>query len=170
MEQLEKQKNSEVVVVKIGERSYELKNPNKRDAMDLESELAELIYSDIRQNKKDVAEIAKQNGMDKNAIKKCKRHIFINKHKLDQYEALGDKTEYKRFAANLHQALGWLRFIDGVPTEEDREWLRHEFAEQKYEHENNAGYRESHEHAQKLYNGDPWLDRWRFGDDYHDEL
>lgn len=89
-----------------------------------------------------------------------KKHIFFNIHRLDHYEELGEPVEYKRFDPDLQQALSWKRLTDGVASLEDREWLDHEFQEQKYELENNAGYRESHAYAQKLYNGNPWTDEW----------
>jgi len=98
--------------------------------------------------------------LKKENVQKCKDHIFYNKHLLDQYEKLGDPSEYRRFDPNLKQALAWQRFKDGTPTEKDIEWLRYEFLEQRYELENNAGYRDSHKYAQSHYDGNPWIEEW----------
>lgn len=88
---------------------------------------------------------------------------------LNQYADLGVAPEYKRFDPNLQQALAWLRFINGIATEEDYEWMRHEYVKQKYELENQSNYQEAHEHAQKRYNGHPWSDNWKYSDDYEQE-
>lgn len=115
-----------VVVVKIGDKTYTLNNPYKDGADELQYKLAEKLYNDCRKDNKDVYEIAEKNTLKKENVQKCKDHIFNNEHLLDQYEELGEPAEYKKFDPNLKQALAWERFKDGIPTKEDIEWLRHE--------------------------------------------
>ena len=149
-----------VVVVKIGDKTYTLNNPYKDGADELQYKLAEKLYNDCRKDNKDVYEIAEKNTLKKENVQKCKDHIFNNEHLLDQYEELGEPAEYKKFDPNLKQALAWERFKDGTPTKEDIEWLRHEFVEQAYESKNKAGYRDYHKYAQSRYNDDPWVEEW----------
>ena len=73
---------------------------------------------------------------------------------------MGEPAEYGRFDPNLQQALAWQGFKDEIPTDKDVEWLRHEYVEQAYESKNKSGYKESHEYAQRRFNGNPW-DPWR---------
>lgn len=160
MDELDNQRNKKVVEVKIGDKTYTLKNPYNDGADELQSKLAKKLYDDFRKDNKDVSEIAEKNTLKKENVQKCKDHIFNNEHLLDQYEELGEPAEYKRFDPNLKQALAWKRLKDGIPTKDDLEWLRHEFVEQAYESKNNAGYRDSHKYAQSRYNGDPWIDEW----------
>lgn len=48
MDQLENQKNQKVVKVQVGDKIYTIQNPNKKGALELQSELAELMYNDFR--------------------------------------------------------------------------------------------------------------------------
>lgn len=98
--------------------------------------------------------------LKKKTFKSAKITILNNENLLDQYEELGEPTEYKKFDPNLKQGLAWQRFKDGIPTKEDFKWLRHEFVEQAYESKNNAGYRDSHKYTQSRYNSDPWIEEW----------
>lgn len=156
MDELESQRDKKTVTITLGDKVYEIKNPYKDGAMDLQDELAKQLYKEFRKDKKDVAEIAEKNTLKKENVQKCKDHIFNNEHILDRYEHLGIPIEVKKFDPNLNQALAWQRFKDGIPTEADLEWLKHEFLEQAYEAKNYAGYKECHNYAQKRFNGDPW--------------
>ena len=160
MDELERQRNKKTVIIELNGKEYKIKNPYLEGADQLQFSLAEQLYDSIRCDKTDVKDISEASTLKIENVQKCKDHIFYNKHLLDQYAAQGVKSEYKRFDPNLLQALAWERLKAGIRTEEDLEWLRHEFVEQKYEKENNSGYAEAHAYAQSRFNGDPWKDNW----------
>ena len=89
MDELENQKDKKVVVVKIGDKTYTLNNPDKDGVDELQYPLAEKLYNDYRKDNKDVSEIAEKNTFKKENVQKCKDHIFNNEHLLDPYEELG---------------------------------------------------------------------------------
>jgi len=89
-------------------------------------------------------------------IKRAKDHVFNDKHLLDQYASLGEEPEYARFDPSLEQALAWKRLQRGDFTENDKTWVKHEFAEHCHESKHDAGYAESHERAERLFKGYPW--------------
>jgi len=158
MARLESEKNKKLVRITIGNRTYVLENLNPGDVYQLEQQLANKMYENIRSNKNDVSQIAEQTPVAESAIQQCKDHVFYNKHRLDSYELLGEPVEYGRFDPNLQQALAWERFKNGQATPQDLEWARHEILESRYEARFNAGYRDSHAYAQKYANGAPWTD------------
>ena len=121
MDELENQRDQKLVVIQIGDKTYNLTNSYKDGADELQYKLAEKLYNDWRKDNQDVSEIAEKNTLKKENVQKCKDHIFNNEHLLDQYEELGEPSEYKRFDPNLKQALAWQRFKDGIPTKEDLE-------------------------------------------------
>lgn len=151
--ELDSQKNKKTAVVEIYGKTYVIKNP---EPLTREDTLAEELYNSIRASDTDIAAIAKNLDYKETNIKKCKEHIFYRSHYLDRYK--GEKVEYRRFDADLRQALAWKRLEQGCGTKEDIEWLKHEFAESHHEEKFNAGYNESHNRAQKRYDGKPWND------------
>lgn len=160
MDELEAQKDKKNVQITVGNKTYELKNQYNEGALTLQDDLAGQMYKNIRKDKNDVAVIAERNTLDPKSVQRCKDHVFHNEHYLDLYEDLGEPGEYARFDPNLQQALAWERFKNGVPTPQDREWLRHELCESVYETRHNAGYRESHAYAQNRADGNPW-ESWK---------
>jgi len=158
MRKLYKQRNQKRVKIEVGDRMYMIENADHMGVDLLENKLAEQMYNSIRDNDKDISDIAVQTKIKADNIKKCKDHIFYNEHVLDRYVHLGDDPVVQRFDPDLKQALAWKRFEIGEHTPEDMEWLKHEHAERYIESTYDAGYTESHDRAQSHFDGNPWND------------
>lgn len=87
----------------------------------LENKLAEQMYDSIRDNDKDIYDIAVYTKIKADNIKKCKDHIFYNEHGLDRDTHLGDDPVVQRFDPDLKQGLASKRFEMREHTPEDME-------------------------------------------------
>ena len=154
MDTLNKNSNKSEVDINVDGKQYKLSNP-KRDIYALEEELAKQIYETIRQSTDDTARVATNLNYKESNVEKIKDHLFHNEHILDRYEALGEEAEIKRFDPNLKQGLAWLRVKNGIHTEQDIVFLKHEYAERHHEQKFGTGYSEAHDRAQKKYDGEP---------------
>jgi hypothetical protein len=154
MKYLQQNKNKKKFFIQIEDITYSITNKYLDSANELQFVLAEDLYTSIRNSNTDVLKIAKALGFKIDNIQKIKDHVFYNKHKFDRYK--GEEIEYKRFDANLKQALAWKRLETGKFSTDDIVWLKHEFAEQYHEFKHNAGYSESHNRAQNMFDGEPW--------------
>ena len=74
------------------------------DDTELQFKLADKLYDFMREKNTDISDIAANLGFKADNIKKCKDHIFQNKHLLDQFAELEDSPEYKCFDANLEMS------------------------------------------------------------------
>lgn len=159
MRELECQANNTKVRLDFDDGTYEIENSDLVGADELSDKLADQIYDEIRVSKNDVADIARNLGYKEMNIEKVKNHVFKNKHYLDRLFPL-EPVEYRKFDSDLQQALAWKRLEYGVHTEEDKIWLMHEYAEYHHEKIHNSGYSETHDRAQKRFNGAPWKNNY----------
>ena len=132
------------------------KNPYRENAYELSSNLADQIYDSIRECDTDICDIAENLGFKADNIKNVKDHVFYNKHYLDRVEPV----EYRRFDANIQQALAWKRLETGTHTQEDITWIEHECAERHHELKYGSGYSKAHDQAQSRFDGAPWEDQF----------
>ena len=58
-------------------------------------------------------------------IKNVKDYVFYSKHSLDRL-APAESVEYRRFDANIQQALAWKHLETGTHTQDDVTWIKHE--------------------------------------------
>ena len=158
MKQLDAQSGKKNVVIQVAGQSYSIPNPYNYVAEELSCELAEKIYDSIRESTNDIDTIAKNLGYKRGHIEKIKAHVFTNTHILDMYPG---EEEIKRFDPDLQQAMAWSRLENNTFLEEDRTWLKHEFAEHNYETKFQTGYSKSHSYAESKYAGCPWNDNWK---------
>ncbi len=158
MQTLEKQSSNKSIEIQVGDQIYTLKNPYRKNADELQFNLAEKIYDSIRECDTDICDIAENLGFKADNIKNVKDHIFYNEHNLDRYGP--DKIEHKRFDVTLEQALAWKRLEAGTHTQDDVTWIKHECAERHHELKYDSGYSEAHERAQSHYDGYPWENKF----------
>jgi hypothetical protein len=156
--ELETKQHQKTVKIDVAGKTYMIENADRMGVDQLENKLAEQMYNSIRDNDKDISDIAVYTKIKADNIKKCKDHIFYNEHVLDRYAHLGDDPVVQRFDPDLKQALAWKRFEIGEHTPEDMEWLKHEHLERYIESTYDAGYTESHDRAQSRFDGNPWND------------
>ncbi len=96
----------------------------------------------------DSKKIAENTGFSVEDIRVIRRHIFFNKHELDD--------GYRRFYADYDMAVAWKRLQEGSFLPRDITLLNHELLESKIEKEYNITVREAHEITQKTFN---WLEQ-----------
>ena len=154
MKCLKAQEHKKTVKIWIGDDRYVVNNPDKWNANELQFDLAEKIYDNIRSSNDDVARIAKNYGWKVENVQKVKDHVFYNTHMLDRHGP--ECAEYKRFDGNLNQALAWKKMENNLASAQDKTWLAHEFAECHHEQKFNSGYTEAHERVQSRFDGAPW--------------
>ena len=118
MRELERQSSSKKVEIEFGDQIYTIKNPYCEDAYELGYKLADQIYDSIRESDTDICDIAQNLGFKADNIKNVKDHVFYNKHYLDRL-APTEPVEYRRFDANIQQALAWKRLETGTHTQSD---------------------------------------------------
>jgi len=159
MRELERQSSRKKVEIEVGDQIYTIKNPYREDAYELGYKLADQIYDSIRECDTDICDIAKNLGFKANNIKNVKDHVFYNKHYLDRL-APTEPVEYRRFDANIQQALAWKRLETGTHTQDDVMWIKHECAERHHELKYSSGYSEAHDRAQSRFDGAPWEDQF----------
>ena len=157
MRELDRQSSSKKVEIEFGDQIYTIKNPYREDAYELGYKLADQIYNSIRESDTDICDIAQNLGFKANNIKNVKDHVFYNKHYLDRL-APAEPVEYRRFDANIQQALAWKRLETGTHTQDDITWIKHECAERHHELKYGSGYSEAHDQAQSRFDGAPWED------------
>jgi len=112
---------------------------------------ADKLYEDIRQDETDVSTIARWIGWKPSNIAKIKHHLFIEEHRLDQYEGLGVPAVMARFDSDEAIAEAWLRLKTGDFTPLDLQLLRHEAAEAWYMRRHGQSYRKAHAAAQRRF-------------------
>ena len=156
MRELERQSSSKKVEIEFGDQIYTIKNPYREDAYELGYKLADQIYDSIRESDTDICDIAQNLGFKADNIKNVKDHVFYNKHYLDRFESV----EYRRFDANIQQALAWKRLETGTHTQDDITWIKHECAERHHELKYGSGYSAAHDQAQSRFDGAPWEDQF----------
>lgn len=154
--ELEIKQHKKTVEIDVAGKIYTIENADRMGVDQLENKLAEQMYNSIRDNHKDISDIAGNLGFKADNIKSVKDHVFYKEHVLDRYAHLGDDPVVQRFDPDLKQALAWKRFENGQHTPEDMEWLKHEYAERFIESTYDAGYTESHDRAQSRFDGNPW--------------
>ena len=159
MRELERQSSKKRIDIQVGDRIYSLKNPYREDGYELGYKLADQIYDTIRECDTDICDIAKNLGFKADNIKNVKDHVFYNKHYLDRL-APAEPVEYRRFDANIQQALAWKRLETGTHTQDDVTWIKHECAERHHELKYGSGYSEAHDQAQSRFDGAPWEDQF----------
>ena len=159
MRELERQSSSKKVEIEFGDQIYTIKNPYREDAYELGYKLADQIYDSIRESDTDICDIAQNLGFKADNIKNVKDHVFYNKHYLDRL-APAEPVEYRRFDANIQQALAWKRLETGTHTQDDITWIKHECAERHHELKYGSGYSEAHDQAQSRFDGAPWEDQF----------
>ena len=120
-----------------GGKNYEpYDNDNPRDV------LAAKEYRKISR-RNDLKTISNNSGMTVSDIRKIKRHIFFNKHKL--YEG------YRVLYPDYDMAVAWKRLYEGKPEERDFLLLKHELLESELEKEYNLTIAEAHKMAKEKY-------------------
>lgn len=155
--QLDTQSSKKLITIQGGNGEiYNLKNPYRKSTDELSFDLADQIYESIRESNTDISDISKNLGFKERNIENVKNHVFIQKHELDQYVCMGEKSEYKRFDPYIKQALAWKRLQSGNHSKEDITWIKHECAERHHELKYNSGYYAAHTRAQSRFDGDPW--------------
>ena len=159
MRELERQSSSKKVEIEFGDQIYTIKNPYREDAYELGYKLADQIYHSIRESDTDICDIAENLGFKADNIKNVKDHVFYNKHYLDRL-APAEPVEYRRFDANIQQALAWKRLETGTHTQDDLSWMKDECAERHHELKYGSGYSEAHDQAQSRFDGAPWEDQF----------
>ena len=158
MRELDGQSSKKIITIQVADQTYNIKNPYRLNADELQFELAEEIYDSIRECDTDICDIAENLGFKAGNIKNVKDHVFYNEHDLDRYGP--DEIEHKRFDATLEQALAWKRLKAGTHTSDDLTWVKHECAERYHELKYDSGYNEAHERAQSRYEGYPWENKF----------
>ena len=159
MRELDRQSSRKKVEIEVGDQIYTIKNTYREDAYELGYKLADQIYDSIRECDTDICDIAKKLGFKADNIKNVKDHVFYNKHYLDRL-APAEPVEYRRFDANIQQALAWKRLEIGTHTQDDVTWMKHECAERHHELKYGSGYSEAHDQAQSRFDGAPWEDQF----------
>ena len=159
MRELERQSSSKKVEIEFGDQIYTIKNPYREDAYELGYKLADQIYDSIRESDTDICDIAQNLGFKADNIKNVKDHVFYNKHYLDRL-APAEPVEYRRFDANIQQALAWKRLETGTHTQDDITWIKHECAERHHKLKYGSGYSDAHNQAQSRFDGAPWEDQF----------
>lgn len=117
-------------------------NNEKREAH------AELYYRELRNSKKQyfVDAVSKNASIDAETVSKAYKHVFEDKHKLDNGLAYFDPDYY------MAESFRRLRTNDHI-QEHDRVLLRHEALEYDIMQENpDMSYEEAHEMAAKVHN------------------
>jgi hypothetical protein len=112
---------------------------------------ADELYESIRRDETDVGKIARRIGWKPSNIAKIKHHLFIQEHRLDQYESLGVPAVMARFDSDEAIAKAWLRLKAGELSLLDLQLLRHEAAEAWYMRKYGQSYRQAHAAAQRRY-------------------
>lgn len=112
---------------------------------------ADKLYEDIRQDETDVSTIAQRIGWKPSSIAKVKYHLFIEEHRLDQYEELGVPAVMARFDSDEAIAEAWLRLKTGDFSPLDLQLLRHEAAEAWYMRRHGPSYRKAHAAARRRF-------------------
>ena len=159
MKELDRQSSKKKVEIEVGDQIYILKTPYREDAYELGYKLADQMYDSIRECDTDICDIAENLGFKADNIKNVKDHVFYNKHYLDRL-APAEPVEYRRFDANIQQALAWKRLETRTHTQDDFTWIKHECAERHHELKYGSGYSEAHDRAQSRFDGAPWEDQF----------
>lgn len=108
---------------------------------------AAAAYRDIsRQN--DIEAVAKSANKTIEEAKQVKRHIFFEKHQLED--------GYRLLDPDYDMAVAWKRLAAGKSEERDIILFEHELLESQLEKTYNLTLREAHERAQKVFN---WEER-----------
>ena len=164
MRELERQSSRKKVEIEVGDQIYTIKNSYREDAYELGYKLADQIYDSIRESDTDICDIAQNLGFKADNIKNVKDHVFYNKHYYNKHYldrlVPAEPVEYRRFDANIQQALAWKRFETGTHTQDDITWIKHECAERHHELNYGSGYSEAHDQAQSRFGGAPWEDQF----------
>ncbi len=84
MKKLEKESSNDSIEIQVGDQIYRFKNLSRKNADELQFELAEKIYNSIRECDTDICDIAKNLGFKADNIKNVKDHVFYNEHNLDR--------------------------------------------------------------------------------------
>lgn len=125
-------------------------NYEKRDAH------AELYYKELRNSKKQyfVDAVSKNASIDAETVSKAYKHVFEDKHELDNGIAYFDADYY------MAESFRRLRTNDNI-QEHDKVLLRHEALEHDIMRENpDMSYEEAHEMAAKVHNYKKALLNW----------
>jgi len=144
MRELERQSSRKKVEIEVGDQIYPIKTPYREDAYELGYKLVDQIYDSIRECDTDICDIGKNLGFKADNIKNVKDHVFSNKHYLDRL-APAESGEYRRFDANIQQALAWKRLETGTHTQDDVTWIKNKCAERHHELKYGSGYSEAHD-------------------------
>ncbi len=158
MRQLDKQSHKKTITIQVTYQTYNIKNPYGDIAYELSDKLAEQIYDSIRECHTNICDIAEKLRFKADNIKNVKDHVFYNEHDLDRYGP--DDVEHKRFDPTLSQALAWKRLEEGIHTEDDVTWIKHEYSERHHKLKYDSGYLEAHDRAQNCFDGAPWEENW----------
>ncbi len=140
---------------------YSFKNSDYFNAEELKFVLAEKMYDSIRESDTDISDIASNVGFKAINIKNIKDHLFYTEHHFNPYN--DEPPEFKRFDANLQQALAWKRLKAGTHQQNDITWIKHECAERHHELKYvkyGSAYSKAHGRAQSRYDGNPWEDKF----------
>ena len=159
MESFQIKRKKRKVEIQVADRVYFIDNLDRDNAIIIRDVLAEKVYDSRKETDTDISDIASNLGFKAENIKKIKEHVFYRKHVLKPY-ALESSIEYKRFDANLQQALAWKKLGMGLHSEKDLTWLKHEFAEQYYERKYQSSYFDSHNFAESRYKGFLWYEKF----------
>jgi len=119
--ELEIKQHQKTVKIDVAGKTYMIENADRMGVDQLENKLAEQMYNSIRDNHKDISDIAGNLEFKADNIKNVKDHVFYKEHVLDRYAHLGDDPVVQRFDPDLKQALAWKRFEIGEHTPEDIE-------------------------------------------------
>lgn len=82
---------------------------------------AKNLYENIRNNKTDILDTAKNLNLKQGIVEKVKNHVFYNKHNLHNGR--------QRLSPDLNIAETWQRIVDNKFSRTDIEWFLHEFCE-----------------------------------------
>jgi ribonuclease BN (tRNA processing enzyme) len=130
------------------------------DKIALRDQLADEMYSNIRNSKDDIQKIAKNLSMPEFQIRRIKEHIFYNTHQLDH--GLG----VRRFHADLEIATAWKNMEAGIHIETDLLILKHEHFESRFEGIFKTDYRTAHDAADRAGHPSGLQDIYDFGFDF----
>lgn len=138
-EWMEERKDSELTGGKIIP-----KNETKFERYVRREEEAKNFYEKVR-NTNDVKLIAKNLNEPKEKVELVKKHVFFNKHKMDD-------GKIERFPADYDMAVAWKRMQEGKQNDTDILLFNHEYLELSYEKKYNCRVRTAHDKANKTYN------------------
>ena len=83
--ELEIKQHQKTVEIDVAAKTYTIENADRMGVDQLENKLVEQMYNSIRDNHKDISDIAGNLGFKADNIKNVKDHVFYNEHVLDRY-------------------------------------------------------------------------------------